>query len=337
MTATMPLPAGASPVLSVRDLMVHFASGGGLFQPPRRVVRSVDGVSFDLMPGETLALVGESGCGKTTTGRALLRIVDPTSGQIDFRTGDGTLRPVRGMDRTALTAYRRDVRMVFQDPVASLNPRLPVSEIVAEPLRNAGGLTDAAIRDRVAGLLARVGLGREVMDRYPHAFSGGQRQRIGIARALAPGPRVLIADEALSALDVSVQAQTINLMLDLQAELGLAYLFISHDLTVVRHIADRVAVMYLGRIVEIAPAAELFEARRHPYTRALIAAAPRPDPRLRDVARVRLPGELPDPAAVPAGCTFAPRCPLVDAQCRSERPALRPIGRALVACHKAEH
>jgi oligopeptide/dipeptide ABC transporter ATP-binding protein len=231
---------------------------------------------------------------------------------------------------------RRDVRMVFQDPASSLNPRLPVAEIVAEPLRNLGGLSEPAIRDRVADLLGRVGLNREVMDRYPHAFSGGQRQRIGIARALAPGPRVVIADAALSALDVSVQAQWINLMLDLQRELGLACLFISHDLTVVRHIADRVAVMYLGRIVEIAPARELFEARRHPYTRALIAAAPRPDPRLRDSARVRLPGELPDPAAVPAGCAFAPRCPSADAQCRAERPALRPLAGAQVACHKAQ-
>jgi peptide/nickel transport system ATP-binding protein len=325
-----------APVLSVRDLSVHFTSGGGLFQPPRRVVRSVDGLSFDLAPGETLALVGESGCGKTTTGRAILRIVEPTAGEIDYRAADGTARPVRRMEAAALRAYRRDVRMVFQDPVAALNPRLPVSEIVAEPLRNAGGLTEGAIRDRVADLLSRVGLGREVMDRYPHAFSGGQRQRIGIARALAPGPRVVIADEALSALDVSVQAQTINLMLDLQRDLGLAYLFISHDLTVVRHIADRVAVMYLGRIVEIAPAGALFQARRHPYTRALIAAAPRPDPRLRDTQRLRLPGELPDPAAVPPGCAFAPRCPLADAQCRAERPALRPLGPALVACHKAE-
>jgi peptide/nickel transport system ATP-binding protein len=326
----------ADPVLSVRDLAVHFSSGGGLFQPPPRVVKSVDGVSFDLMPGETLAQVGESGCGKTTTGRALLRIVEPTGGQIDYRDAGGTVRPVRGLDKRSLRDLRRDVRMVFQDPASSLNPRLPVAEIVAEPLRNLGGLSEPAIRDRVADLLGRVGLNREVMDRYPHAFSGGQRQRIGIARALAPGPRVVIADEALSALDVSVQAQWINLMLDLQRELGLAYLFISHDLTVVRHIADRVAVMYLGRIVEIAPARELFEARRHPYIRALIAAAPRSDPRLRDSARVRLPGELPDPAAVPAGCAFAPRCPLADAQCRAERPALRPLAGAQVACHKAQ-
>jgi peptide/nickel transport system ATP-binding protein len=335
MTAVQPTPAEATPVLSVRDLSVHFASGGGLFQPPRRVVKSVDGVSFDLMPGETLALVGESGCGKTTTGRALLRIVEPTAGQIDYRAADGSLRPVREMPTPSLRAYRRDVRMVFQDPVASLNPRLPVAEIVAEPLRNQGGMTEAAIRDRVADLLSHVGLGREVMDRYPHAFSGGQRQRIGIARALASNPRVVIADEALSALDVSVQAQTINLMLDLQHDLGLAYLFISHDLTVVRHIADRVAVMYLGRIVEIAPARELFETQRHPYTRALIAAAPRPDPSLRETARVRLPGELPDPAAIPTGCAFAPRCPLANDRCRAERPVLRPLGGALVACHNA--
>jgi peptide/nickel transport system ATP-binding protein len=265
-----------APILSVRDLQVHFPTGGGLLRRNTGVVRSVDGVSFDLAPGETLSVVGESGCGKTTMGRALLRIVEPTGGTIRFHDKDGTVQDIRGLDKAGLRRFRRDVRMVFQDPVASLNPRLPVSEIIGESVRNSGVTNEAEIRDRVAWLLTRVGLRPDIMHRYPHAFSGGERQRIGIARALAPKPRVVIADEALSALDVSVQAQTINLMIELQAEFGLTYLFIAHDLSVVSHISDRVAVMYLGRIVELAPASELFESPRHPYTRALLASAPVP-------------------------------------------------------------
>ncbi len=324
-----------APILSVCDLKVHFPVGGGLLRGPRQVIRSVDGVSFDLIPGETLSLVGESGCGKTTTGRAILRVVEATSGEIAYRSRDGQTVNVADLSGDALRRYRQDVRMIFQDPAASLNPRLPVSEIVGEAVRNAGAASEAEVRDRVAELLSRVGLSPDIMQRYPHAFSGGQRQRIGIARALAPRPRVVVADEALSALDVSVQAQTINLMLELQAEFGLAYLFISHDLTVVSHISDRVAVMYLGRLVEMASAEELFAAPRHPYTRALIASAPRADPALRGTESARLKGELPDPAQVPLGCAFAPRCPMAAALCHAERPILRPLGGAFVACHLA--
>jgi peptide/nickel transport system ATP-binding protein len=323
----------AAPILSVRDLQVHFPTGGGLLRRNTGVVRSVDGVSFDLAPGETLSVVGESGCGKTTTGRSLLRIVEPTGGTIHYTDNDGVTHDVRGLDAKGLRHFRRDVRMVFQDPVASLNPRLPVAEIIGESVRNAGVTNESEIRDRVAWLLQRVGLRPEIMQRYPHAFSGGERQRIGIARALAPKPRVVIADEALSALDVSVQAQTINLLIELQAEFGLTYLFIAHDLSVVSHISDRVAVMYLGRIVELAPAKDLFEHPRHPYTRALLASAPVADPHRRGQQREKLIGEVADPANPPAGCPFQPRCGSATADCRAERPIIRRAGASDVACH----
>jgi peptide/nickel transport system ATP-binding protein len=322
-----------APILSVRDLQVHFPTGGGLLRRNTGVVRSVDGVSFDLAAGETLSVVGESGCGKTTTGRSLLRIVEPTGGTIHYRGTDGAVQDVRRLDRMGLRRFRRDVRMVFQDPVASLNPRLPVAEIIGESLRNAGVTNETEIRDRVAWLLTRVGLRPDIMQRYPHAFSGGERQRIGIARALAPSPRVVIADEALSALDVSVQAQTINLLIELQAEFGLTYLFIAHDLSVVSHMSDRVAVMYLGRIVELADTAALFDHPRHPYTRALLASAPVPDPRRRGQAREKLTGEVADPANPPPGCAFHPRCGLATARCRTERPGLQTLGPTQVACH----
>jgi peptide/nickel transport system ATP-binding protein len=322
-----------APILSVRDLQVHFPTGGGFLRRNTGLVRSVDGVSFDLAPGETLSIVGESGCGKTTTGRSLLRIVEPTGGTVHYHDKAGTLQDVRGLDKAGLRQFRRDVRMVFQDPVASLNPRLPVAEIIGESVRNSGVTNEGEIRDRVAWLLERVGLRPEVMQRYPHAFSGGERQRIGIARALAPKPRVVIADEALSALDVSVQAQTINLLIELQAEFGLTYLFIAHDLSVVSHISDRVAVMYLGRIVELAPANELFEHPRHPYTRALLASAPVPDPHRRGQPREKLIGEIADPANPPPGCPFHPRCRVSTSTCRIEVPTIRRIGRGDVACH----
>lgn len=322
-----------APILSVRDLRVHFPTGGGLLRRNTGVVRSVDGVSFDLVPGETLSVVGESGCGKTTTGRSLLRIVEPTGGTIHYNDKDGMAHDVRGLDTAGLRRFRSDVRMVFQDPVASLNPRLPVAEIIGESIRNSGVTNETEIRDRVAWLLTRVGLRPEIMQRYPHAFSGGERQRIGIARALAPKPRVVIADEALSALDVSVQAQTINLLIELQAEFGLAYLFIAHDLSVVSHISDRVAVMYLGRIVELGPTQEIFENPRHPYTRALLASAPVPDPHRRGQAREKLIGEVADPANPPPGCPFHPRCGYASATCRAEVPVNNAIGASLVACH----
>ncbi len=326
-------PPAADPILSVMDLTVHFPTGGSFLRRNTGIVRSVDGVSFDLAPGETFSVVGESGCGKTTTGRSLLRIVEPTGGSISYRDRDGTAADVRALGHADLRRYRQDVRMVFQDPVASLNPRLQVSEIIGESVRNSGVTNERDIRDRVAWLLARVSLRPEVMHRYPHAFSGGERQRIGIARALAPQPRVVIADEALSALDVSVQAQTINLLIELQAEFGLTYLFIAHDLSVVSHISDRVAVMYLGRIVELADARDVFENPRHPYTRALLASAPVPDPNRRGQARAKLMGEVADPANPPPGCPFHPRCSLATTACRTERPQMQRIGHTEVACH----
>ncbi len=328
----MPLDT-TGPILSVRDLAVHFPMGGGFLRGPAALVRSVDGVSFDLGQRETLALVGESGCGKTTTGRALLRVVAPTGGQVTYRAADGSETDIGALAGEALRRYRRDVRMVFQDPVASLNPRLPVIEIVGEALRNAGVTNRGELADRVAALLARVGLRSEAMNRFPHAFSGGERQRIGIARALAPGPRVVVADEALSALDVSVQAQTINLLMELQEEFGLTYLFIAHDLSVVSHIADRVAVMYLGRIVEIGPTADVFGRPQHPYTQALLAAAPVADPAARNRPRTVIAGEVGDPANPPPGCAFHPRCPRASEICRTTRPGLAARGATAAACH----
>jgi oligopeptide/dipeptide ABC transporter ATP-binding protein len=326
-------------VLQVRGLKMHFAlKGGGLLRKQVGIVKAVDDVSFDLMPGETLSLVGESGCGKTTTGRCLLRIQEPTGGQILHQsTKANTPVDVAQLKDQELVNYRREVRLVFQDPAASLNPRMTVRDIIGESLELAGGHTKAQIDARVAELLAKVGLRPEVIHRYPHAFSGGERQRISIARALAPGPRVLIADEALSALDVSVQAQTINLLLELQKELGLSYLFISHDLSVVYHLSDRVAVMYVGRIVETGPVEQVYRRPRHPYTAALMQAVPKADPLQRNArSAMRLAGEVPDPANLPTGCAFHPRCPHASDRCRQETPVLREIDGRAVACHHAE-
>jgi peptide/nickel transport system ATP-binding protein len=326
----------AAPVIEVRDLKVHYPFGGGLLKKPDGVVKSVDGVSFAIAPGQTFSLVGESGCGKTTTGRAVLRIVEPTAGTVLYRRADGSVLDVATVPEAELTAYRREVRLVFQDPAASLNPRLTVRDVIAESLL-VQGLAASEIDDRVAWLMRRVGLRPEYRSRYPHAFSGGERQRISIARALAPGPRVVIADEALSALDVSVQAQTINLLLELQQDLGLTYLFISHDLSVVSHLSDQVAVMYAGRIVETGPAEAIFSRPRHPYTAALLASAPVPDPeRRRGGQRVRLAGEVPDPAHMPGGCPFHPRCAFAVDRCRSEVPVLQPSSGLSVACHRAD-
>lgn len=330
------MPAEHLALLEVDGLKVHYPLGGGLLSGPSGVVKSVDGVSFSVQPGETFSLVGESGCGKTTTGRAILRIVKPTAGSVRYRMRDGNSLDVAQATEAGLAAYRREVRLVFQDPAASLNPRLTVRDVIAESLLVAGQ-SKSEIDDRVAELMRRVGLRPEYATRYPHAFSGGERQRISIARALAPGPRLVIADEALSALDVSVQAQTINLLLELQQEFGLSYLFISHDLSVVSHLSDRVAVMYVGRIVETGPTEAIFAAPRHPYTAALMASAPVPDPeRRRSGSRVRLRDEVPDPAHVPPGCPFHPRCAFAMDRCRQEVPALRAIGVQNVACHRAE-
>lgn len=296
-------PAGPAPLLAVRDLVKHFPVTRGVFRRHVGAVRAVDGVSLDVFPGETLALVGESGCGKTTTGRAILRLIEPTAGEIRF---DGT--DVRALDGEALRRLRRQMQIIFQDPFSSLNPRMTVGAIVREGLTihklAQGDAADARVRE----LLDEVGLRADVASRYPHEFSGGQRQRIGIARALAVEPRFIVCDEPVSALDVSVQAQVINLLEDLQRQHGLAYLFIAHDLSVVEHIADRVAVMYLGHIVELADADELYRRPIMPYTQALLSAVPVPDP-TRDRRRIILTGDVPSPANPPSGCPFHPRCP----------------------------
>jgi peptide/nickel transport system ATP-binding protein len=316
------------PILEVNDLKKHFQVGGGLFRK-RAFVYAVDGVSFTIARGETLALVGESGCGKSTVGRAILRLFDITAGQVvlDGRRIDelpaGTLRPLR-----------RRVQVVFQDPFSSLNPRMRVRDILAEPIRNFGLASSARDLDaRIAALMDKVRLPREAVGRWPHEFSGGQRQRIGIARALAAEPDLIICDEAVSALDVSVKAQIVNLLQDIQQELGLALLFISHDLAIVEHMTHRVAVMYLGKIVEIAPKRAIFAAPRHPYTKALLSAVPVPEP---GAARERiiLKGDVPSPINPPKGCRFHTRCPYAFDRCRSEEPALRPTEHGhLAACH----
>jgi len=315
-------------LLEVRDLRVWFPVGAGLFGRPSAWLRAVDGVSFEIREGETFALVGESGCGKTTVGRSVLRLVEPTSGEVRFAGRD-----VLALGRGELRRLRRNMQLVFQDPYASLNPRLDVGEIVGEALEAHGIARGREREARVAALLERVGLPASYRSRYPHEFSGGQRQRIGIARALALQPRFVVCDEAVSALDVSIQAQILNLLRDLQAEFGLTYLFISHDLNVVEHLADRVAVMYLGRIVENAPAAELFADPKHPYTRALLAANPVPDPEARREPVV-LEGEVPSPLAPPAGCPFHPRCPRAFGPCSSLEPSAVRVGEGReVVCH----
>jgi peptide/nickel transport system ATP-binding protein len=328
------LGAGVTtPLLQVHELTKHFPITGG----PAGIrtigqVRAVDGVSFNLAEGETLALVGESGCGKSTTGRMLLRLTEPTTGRIAFG-GDDLL----GLGHSALRRRRREMQIVFQDPYASLSPRQRVEDIVAEPLdvyRLCASHGER--RDRVGELLRLVGLDATHLRHYPFEFSGGQRQRIAIARALAPGPKMIVADEPVSALDVSIRSQVVNLLQDLQERLGVAYLFISHDLAVVRHIAHRIAVMYLGRLVEIADRDALFDAPHHPYTQALLSAVPVPDPERRRT-RIILRGDVPSPARMPAGCNFHPRCPIAQDVCRETAPPLRALadGRA-VACHFAQ-
>ena len=304
------------PVLEVRDLVKHYSVGGGFFGRGRKQLRAVDGVSFSIGQGETLGLVGESGCGKSTVGKAVLRLVEPTSGQVTLEGEE-----ITGLGSAALLDRRKRMQVIFQDPYSSLNPRMTAGEIVQEPLINFGIGSRAEQRDRVALLFARVGLRPDQRANYPHEFSGGQRQRLGIARALALGPSVIIGDEPVSALDVSVQAQVINLMMDLQQEFGLSYLFVAHDLGVVEHISHRVAVMYLGKIVEIAARAALFETPRHPYTEALLAAVLVSHPRARR-ARTVLTGDVPSPINPPPGCRFHTRCPIAVARCRQEEPPL---------------
>ncbi|CAH1693761.1 Oligopeptide transport ATP-binding protein AppF [Hyphomicrobiales bacterium] len=328
----------AEPILSVHDLQQHFHRRKGFLKRETTTVRAVDGISFDLIEGETLGLVGESGCGKSTTGRALVGAYRPTAGSARYRRADGQTVDLVQADPAARRAMFSEIRLVFQDPQSSLNPRMRVIDIVGEPLRNFGLARGADLRERVGQLLAQVGLRPEYIDRYPHAFSGGERQRIGIARAIATRPRLLVADEAVSALDVSIRAQILNLLVELQSSLGLTYLFISHDMSVVRRIASRVAVMYVGRIVEIAQTADIFRQPLHPYSRALLSAVPDVHrPKSAHARRIRLAGEVADPANPPSGCHFHPRCPFASDRCRTEAPALRRIaGSGEVACHHAE-
>jgi peptide/nickel transport system ATP-binding protein len=324
--------AMTTPLLEVRDLQKHYRAPRRWLRPQAPTVRAVDGVSFAIAAGETLALVGESGCGKTTTGKSVLRLVEPTAGSVKL-AGEELV----GLDAERLRQRRRDMQIIFQDPYASLNPRLAAGAIVGEPMRNFPEVgktaTPAQRKERVAWLFGKVGLRAEAMTKFPHEFSGGQRQRLGIARALALNPKLIVCDEPVSALDVSVQAQVINLLSDLQAEFGIAYLFVAHDLAVVRHISHRVAVMYLGRIVEVGERSLLFGAPRHPYTEILLSAVPVPNPRVH-AKRILLKGDPPSAADPPSGCRFHTRCPLAQPVCSAEDPPLTPRESGQwVACH----
>jgi len=317
-----------APLLQVTDLRKYFPVRKGLLSRTVGQVYAVDGITFSLNKGETLGLVGESGCGKSTAGKTILRLLEPTSGTIRING-----ERIDGLSRGAMRPWRRELQVVFQDPYSSLNPRMNAGAIVAEPLVNYGLENGKSLKDKVAGLFARVGLRPEQMQRYPHEFSGGQRQRIGIARALALNPSLIVCDEPVSALDVSVQAQVINLLMDLQGEFGLSYLFIAHDLAVVEHISHRIAVMYLGKIVELTDKRSLFASPQHPYTEALLSAVPVADPKARR-KRIILSGDVPSPINPPAGCRFHTRCPYAEARCRVEEPAMKEVRPGhFVACH----
>ncbi len=315
-----------SPLLEIQGLVKHYPVGSR-FSAQRRLLRAVDGIDLSVSPGETLGLVGESGCGKSTTVRMIMRLLEPTAGRILF---DG--QEITRLSGARLKAVRQRMQIVFQDPFASLNPRKTVERIVSDPLEIHRIGTAAERRARVYELLQRVGLDRSHADRYPHEFSGGQRQRISIARALACAPQLIVADEPVSALDVSIQAQVINLLQDLQRDLALTMIFISHDLSVVQYVSDSIAVMYLGKIVELGPSHAIYHEAQHPYTRSLLSAIPVPDPTRRGSVPP-LESELPSPMNIPAGCRFHPRCPLATERCRREAPELRPVGAQQVACH----
>jgi len=325
-------------LLRVNDLKMHFPIRRGFFNRVVGHVKAVDGINFFIREGETLGLVGESGCGKTTTGRCIVRAYDPTDGEIRYLDRDGNHIDLAKMQEDELKPYRRQIRMIFQDPYSSLNPRMTLLQIVGEPLTTNNVASGQELQDRVAELLRQVGLRPEFMQRYPHAFSGGQRQRIGVARALALEPRLMLCDEPVSALDVSVRAQILNLLQDLQDQYDLTYLFVAHDLSVVEYIADRVAVMYVGKLVEMASTEALYKNPQHPYTEALLSAVPKPDPRLRSLGkRIILEGDVADPANPPGGCYFHPRCRYSQPICSREEPPLRDVGDDhYVACHFAE-
>ena len=324
------------PLLNVKNLKMYFPITRGFMRRVVGNVRAADDVNLTVYPGETLGLVGESGCGKTTVGRCIMRVYDPTDGQILYQDKAGKKVDLAGLNNKELKPYRKELRMIFQDPYASLNPRMTVMDIVGEPMLVNNIASGKDLEARVAELLKRVGLRPEYMRRYPHAFSGGQRQRIGVARALALDPNLVICDEAVSALDVSVQAQVLNLLMGLQKDFDLTYIFISHDLSVVEYIADRVAVMYVGRLVEVAETTAMFGQPLHPYTEALLSAVPKPDPR-RKSERVLLEGEVADPANPPSGCYFHPRCRYCIEVCKTTTPVLREIEpEHFVSCHRAE-
>lgn len=329
-------------LLEVRNLQMYFPIKRGFFSQVAGYVKAVDGVTLDIKKGETLGLVGESGCGKSTIGRCIVRAYEITSGQMRYQQHDNSVVDLAYMEGDPLRLLRKDIRMVFQDPYASLNPRMTVFDNISEALVNIEHMSHNEMRDRVAYLLQRVGLRPEYMTRYPHAFSGGERQRIVVARTLVTNPRLIVADEAVSALDVSVRAQILNLLEELQEEFQLTYLFISHDLSVIRHICDRVAVMYVGKLVETAPIGELFNSPKHPYTEALLSAVPVLNPRQRgDRNRIRLQGDVADPSHPPTGCYFHPRCRYATEKCSTEEPALRTVrdGKAsghIAACHYSD-
>ena len=324
-------------ILEVKDLRVRFPVFGGVFLRKIAEVKAVDGMSFDLLKGETLGLVGESGCGKSTVGRAIVNILHAmnygveVSGQVLYHDSGQTV-DLNQLSRSQMRPYRSAIQMIFQDPYSSLNPRMTVSQIVEEPLKIHGNYSKSERRDRVVWLLEKVGLTSQHAAQYPHEFSGGQRQRIGIARALSTNPKIVIADEPVSALDVSIQAQVINLMQDLQEEFDLSYIFIAHDLSVVRHISDRIAVMYLGNLVELGPGESVYKKPLHPYSRALLSAVPRPDPQATHEKRIRLVGDVPNPIRKPSGCSFHTRCPIVRPSCSEEEPPLETREGHSVAC-----
>ncbi|MCA9976554.1 MAG: ATP-binding cassette domain-containing protein [Anaerolineales bacterium] len=325
-------------MLDVKNLQLYFPITQGVCARVQGYTKAADDVSFFIRQGETVGLVGESGCGKTTVGRCIVRAYEPTGGEIIYHRADGTTVDLAKLQGDELKPYRRDIRLIFQDPYFSLNPRMTVFEIVSEVLKVNKLATPAEMKDRVVALLQRVGLRPEYMQRYPHAFSGGERQRISIARSLITSPRMVVCDEAVSALDVSIRAQILNLLEELQADFNLTYLFISHDLSVIHHICDRIVVMYVGKVVEIADATELFVNPRHPYTEALLSAVPITNPRDRQaVGRIRLEGEIADPSNPPTGCYFHPRCKYAQERCKMETPPLRHLeNEHFVACHFSE-